>query len=136
MRYVYIQNGKIIEGPRGLPSSWENTSGFNLLSDEELLQRGWIPWRFIEVQSPGNDWAMTESKIEITATEVVETQQYRKKTQQELDAEANQKYEQNKINRAAAYREESDPLFFKSQRGEATREEWLAKVQEIKQRYP
>ena len=35
-------------------------------------------------------------KIEITATEVVETQQYRKKTQQELDAEANQKYEQNK----------------------------------------
>ena len=38
--------------------------------------------------------------------------------------------------RAAAYREESDPLFFKAQRGEATIDQWLAKVQEIKNRYP
>ena len=38
--------------------------------------------------------------------------------------------------RAQAYREESDPLFFKSQRGEATREEWLGKVAEIKARWP
>ena len=36
--------------------------------------------------------------------------------------------------RAAAYREEADPLFFKYQRGEATREEWLDKIEEIKQR--
>lgn len=38
--------------------------------------------------------------------------------------------------RKAAYREESDPLFFKYQRGEATQEEWLAKIAEIKARYP
>jgi hypothetical protein len=38
--------------------------------------------------------------------------------------------------RAAAYRDESDPLFFKAQRGEATMQEWLAKVEEIKARYP
>lgn len=38
--------------------------------------------------------------------------------------------------RAAAYAAESDALFFKSQRGEATKEEWLAKVQEIKDRFP
>ena len=38
--------------------------------------------------------------------------------------------------RAEAYRAESDPLFFKSQRGEATKEEWEAKVAEIKARYP
>lgn len=37
--------------------------------------------------------------------------------------------------RADAYRTESDPLFFKSQRGEATHEEWLTKVAEIKARY-
>ena len=34
-----------------------------------------------------------------------------------------------------AYREESDPLFFKWQRGEATQQEWLDKVAEIKQRW-
>jgi hypothetical protein len=38
--------------------------------------------------------------------------------------------------RAQAYREEADPLFFKAQRGEATTEEWLAKVEEIRARFP
>ena len=38
--------------------------------------------------------------------------------------------------RRAAYQAEADPLFFKSQRGEATHEDWLAKVAEIKARYP
>lgn len=38
--------------------------------------------------------------------------------------------------RQGAYSQESDPIFFKSQRGEATEAEWLAKVEEIKERYP
>lgn len=38
--------------------------------------------------------------------------------------------------RAKAYREESDPLFFKYQRGEASKEDWLGLIKEIKQRYP
>jgi hypothetical protein len=41
-----------------------------------------------------------------------------------------------KAARAAAYRKEADPLFFMSQRGEATMDEWLALVAEIKMRYP
>jgi hypothetical protein len=39
-------------------------------------------------------------------------------------------------NRRAAYIAESDSLFFKAQRGEATMEEWQAKVAEIKARFP
>lgn len=38
--------------------------------------------------------------------------------------------------RASAYRSEADPLFFKAQRGEATMDEWNAKVAEIRARYP
>ena len=38
--------------------------------------------------------------------------------------------------RRAAYQRESDPLFFMAQRGEATLEEWQAKIAEIKARYP
>jgi hypothetical protein len=41
-----------------------------------------------------------------------------------------------RMERAYAYSQEADPLFFKSQRGEATEAEWLAKVEEIKERYP
>ena len=39
-------------------------------------------------------------------------------------------------NRRAAYIAESDPLFFKWQAGETTQEEWQAKRNEIKARYP
>lgn len=38
--------------------------------------------------------------------------------------------------RKSAYREESDPIFFEYQRGDVEKEVWLAKVQEIKGRYP
>lgn len=38
--------------------------------------------------------------------------------------------------RKAAYTTEADPLFFMSQRGEATTAEWEAKIAEIKARYP
>lgn len=37
--------------------------------------------------------------------------------------------------RNEAYRNEADPLFFKAQRGEATMQQWLDKVEEIKQRF-
>jgi hypothetical protein len=64
-----------------------------------------------------------------------------KPTKSELDAmwESTKATLQNKEaerQRAAAYVAESDPLFFKAQRGEATREEWQSKVAEIKTRYP
>jgi hypothetical protein len=39
-------------------------------------------------------------------------------------------------NRSLAYQQEADPLFFKYQRGEATKEEWESKIEEIRQRYP
>jgi hypothetical protein len=44
--------------------------------------------------------------------------------------------EEQEALRKAAYIAESDPLFFKYQRGDATKEEWLAKIEEIKARYP
>ena len=39
-------------------------------------------------------------------------------------------------NRAAAYAAEADPLFFKAQRGEVSMDDWTAKVEEIRARYP
>ena len=41
-----------------------------------------------------------------------------------------------KLKRAQAFKEEADPLYLKAQRGEATLEEWKAKVEEIRNRYP
>ena len=41
-----------------------------------------------------------------------------------------------KVQREASYKTESDPLFFKAHRGEATMQEWQDKVAEIKARFP
>ena len=64
-----------------------------------------------------------------------------KPSQEELDALWPQiqtaiKNQQADFNRHNAYVKEADPLFFKAQRGEATMEEWQAKVAEIKAQYP
>jgi hypothetical protein len=81
-----------------------------------------------------------------TETEVVEDAGYlqladgtwvqawhvRPMTEQELEQLAQEKDEQRRY----AYQTEADPLFFKWQRGEATQQEWLDKVSEIKQQYP
>jgi hypothetical protein len=49
---------------------------------------------------------------------------------------AAKKAEETSRKRQQAYIAEADPLFFKAQRGEATMEEWQAKVAEIKTRFP
>ena len=68
-------------------------------------------------------------------------QQQTKPTEEEIDAEVIRLESLEPINiamtnRLNAYRNESDPLFFKAQRGEITMQEWLSKIQEIKERYP
>jgi hypothetical protein len=57
------------------------------------------------------------------------------KTPEEIEQELIAYDAQQKNNRAAAYTSEADPIFFKWQRGEATEQEWLDKVAEIKARY-
>ena len=49
---------------------------------------------------------------------------------------AAQQLAQAEANRQAAYTQEADPLFFKWQAGETTEQEWLAKREEIRARYP
>lgn len=60
----------------------------------------------------------------------------RDKTAEELQADSVARTAMVEAQRAEAYRTESDPLFFKAQRGEATQQQWLDKVSEIKARYP
>lgn len=44
--------------------------------------------------------------------------------------------EEQESKRQVSYTAEADPLFFKWQAGEGTEEDWLAKRQEIRDRYP
>lgn len=69
----------------------------------------------------------------LSADEIAQAQE---QAQEVAQVEAQWKADNATQLRRAAYTAESDPLFFKSQRGEATVQEWQDKVAEIKARYP
>ena len=68
--------------------------------------------------------------VDLTAEEVAERESF------ERDVLPVRQRQIAEFNRSQAYRSEADPLFFKAQRGEATIDEWTAKVAEIKVRFP
>lgn len=43
---------------------------------------------------------------------------------------------EQEVNRQAAYSAEADPIAMQMLRDEATKDEWLAKIEEIKARFP
>lgn len=61
-------------------------------------------------------------------------------TEEELEAQARAAYEAALLARDDALREalvrEADPVFFRWQRGECTRDDWLTAVAEVKARFP
>ena len=42
--YCYTESGEIVEGPKILPKSWRNISGFRNSSLESLIALGWLPY--------------------------------------------------------------------------------------------
>lgn len=93
-----------------------------------------VPGNCVELEPPayvrsdalqwgGSDWVV------IDLPQAVEESPAPVKTIDELNAEVSDL-------RANAYRTEVDPLYFKWQRGEATKESWLEAIAAIKERYP
>lgn len=91
----------------------------------------------LSLNYPGKEWAITDNDYDTLQW----LESSAKPTQNELDAlwPATQKTVHNNGQQAArsnAYRNESDPLFFKWQRGEATEQEWKDAVAAIQAQYP
>jgi hypothetical protein len=85
-RFACVENNQIIEGPMFLPKNWRNVSGLDLLSVDDLRLIGWLPWRFVEIQAE----VITGSSVQITDTEIVETQTGRDRTPEENQEILNQ----------------------------------------------
>lgn len=106
MRYVYVQNNQVIDGPRMLPLVWENISNFNVLDDVALKSYGWYPHRFVPA-TVDETVVITGSTFSIEEDEVVEYQTVRAKTESEIAADVEQKWVNIKAQRAI-YLAESD----------------------------
>ena len=46
--YCLIENNIVIDGPRRLPTSWKNVSGFHHMNPDKLKDYGWLPVEYIE----------------------------------------------------------------------------------------
>jgi hypothetical protein len=130
--YIKLNNGSIEKYPYSyseLMGSNPDTSFPSQIPDERLADYEVYP--VIPTEAPQVDY--TKNVVEGTPELVggVWSQVW-----VVLDKPSDEVLELTKQLRAEAYRNESDPLFFKSQRGEATEQEWLDKVNEIKLRYP
>jgi len=68
--------------------------------------------------------------VPLTAEEIAEREVYERDV---LPGEIRQRIRQQ---RAAAYAAESDPIFFKAQRGEATMDDWRTAVAAIQLSFP
>lgn len=132
MIYGYVENNQVVDGPRPLPSSWRNISGLNKMSEDALKAAGWLPWN--RVYGPGD--IEVKATITIGSDIITETVERRPLSDAEVAAEQAGRIAAIEEQRREAYAAESDPIFFRWQRGEATQQEWLDKITEIKARFP
>lgn len=137
--YVLSINGEVIQYPYSiaqLKSANPQTSFPSTFSDELLAE--WNMYAVIEQTQPQVSYA---KNIKEETPNLIDGKWYQDwaitdATQEEIAQRQADMVNAVKQQRAEAYRNESDPLFFKTQRNEATTEEWIKKVNEIKTRYP
>ena len=137
--YALIENNQVKQYPYGadvLRSDNPQTSFPKAPSDELLASFNVYPVK--PTEQPVYD-PMTQNLAEGTPAlqsgEWAQVWTVTDATTDEIAQRTADHVEQVRQHRAQAYREESDPLFFKAQRGEATHQEWLDKVAEIKARF-
>lgn len=103
--------------------------GFSVLDTPEIRERAGI----VEVPAPAKPEDYSEDAYIVQDIDEAPYVVYSPRDPAEV---AKARLAKVAAQRAYAYREEADPLFFKVGRGEAKHEEWLAKIAEIKERYP
>lgn len=92
-------------------------------------------WKFVDESNKVVFRTLQDGRMESMLVEAVEFQQWLSEGNTPEPADPLPPPDYSAM-RAAAYREESDPLFFKEQRQEVPVGTWLAKVAEIKSRWP
>lgn len=91
--YIFVMNGTVVGYPRPLPISFANVSNFHLLSSDKLMEHGWYPVRFVPNPNKTQNSVVTGQQFVVEGNEVVQYEQIREKTQDELDAEKQQQWE-------------------------------------------
>jgi len=131
MIYAYKDDGKWIIA--SLMPRFRGIGGWHTLTDAERAKHGWYPC--VEVNANYNPTTQVRSAPSFTFADGVVTAVYTiwDKPESQIFSEA---LIETRNNRAEAYAAEADPLFFKYQRGEGSEQDWLDKIEEIRERFP
>ena len=127
--YPDILDSDIIEN---VPDSFDGNIGMDMRNFDSNFNLLPISERFIS------------GLVELRSHEIIDGESIRAKTIDEMESTGVISHKQRidaenfaiDALRQTAYTNESDPLFFKYQRGECSKDEWLAKIEEIKIRLP
>jgi hypothetical protein len=131
MIYAYKESGKWVIA--SLMPRFRGIGGWHTLTDAERAKHGWYPC--VEVNANYNPTTQVRSAPSFTFADNVVTAVYTiwDKPESQILSEA---LIEARNNRAEAYAAEADPLFFKYQRVEGSKQDWLDKVEEIRERFP
>lgn len=133
--FAKLENGVVVEYPILSVSALFPDTSFPENPKDADLPDGYV--RVYAVEPPSFDattQTLSGGDPVFDGTKWVTGFVVRELSQLELDEQAQQRATQTAEARRQAYHTEADPLFFKAQRGEATMDDWLAKVAEIKAR--
>jgi hypothetical protein len=91
MDYIQVENGNIKGYPRSLPKVFADVSNFHVLGNDRLIQYGWYPVRVVSSEKDVNTIIAGYTFV-IEENEVVQYENVRQKTQEELNYEIEQKW--------------------------------------------
>jgi hypothetical protein len=129
--YIKVTGDKIIKYPYTITELLADNPQVSFpenITETLLAEWGVFPVMQVKQPSVGFDSVVAESTPIVVDGKWTQVWEIGNRPTEELNAI-------NEQLRAEAYRNESDPLFFKWQRGEIEKQVWLDKVAEIKARY-
>jgi len=84
MKYVQVENGKLVGHPQDLPINWSNISNFYVLDNQTLKTYGWYPFEEEDSNLQSNE-KITGWSINIEEDKVIQRATKRFMTQEEID---------------------------------------------------
>jgi len=132
MSYCLVEDNKVTDGPKTLPKSWRNVSGLHLASDEELKEKGWLP--FTQQAVSLSKYEVKDGGLEYTIKSdgVVGVEQKRTMTKAEKEIHDENVVNEYKTARQIEYGTLEDQLDMMYH----SMDDWKSHVKAVKDKFP
>jgi hypothetical protein len=92
--YIQVVDDVVVGYPTSLPKNWGEVSNFFVLTDEELQKYGWYPVVIEKEDVLEPNMVIERQVFSFNGKEVIQSRQIREKTEEEIEQEVNQLWDQ------------------------------------------